>query len=277
MRAKPHLRYAIITTVTAGDWCVRPPVSPQARAQRPNLPTTWEARLIECRGGRLQHYLTSLPDPRQYPARELVAQYVQRWEIELGFREIRQGLLHDAPVLRSKQPERVGQEWWSTLLAYDLVRQAMRQMPDEMHVAPQCLSFQWLTLAITMALTGGSLDDAETLGHLADSSFSSGVKRGVFMVCSYEEFIGWDCLPDRGQSIAGSEVSRASVERFTQSMKTMRKGLQILVCRPFPTIGSASTRRVPWRYLKPNLPFGFFQSARGGIVSIVSQCSAILP
>lgn len=90
---------------------------------------------------------------------------MQRWEIELGFREIRQGLLRDVPVLRSKQPERVGQEWWSTLLAYDLVRQAMRQMPDEMHVGPQCLSFQWLTLAITIALTGGSLDDAETLSE----------------------------------------------------------------------------------------------------------------
>lgn len=90
---------------------------------------------------------------------------MQRWEIELGFREIRQGLLHDAPVLRSKQPERVGQEWWSTLLAYDLIRQAMRRMPDEMHVGPQCLSFQWLTLAIMMALTGGSLDDAETLSE----------------------------------------------------------------------------------------------------------------
>ncbi|MFZ9367439.1 MAG: transposase, partial [Burkholderiaceae bacterium] len=93
MRAKPNLRYEVITTFAPGDCWVRLPVSPQARAQRPDLPATWEARLIECRvGGQLQRYLTSLPDPRQYPAREVVAHYVQRWEIELGFREIKQGM-----------------------------------------------------------------------------------------------------------------------------------------------------------------------------------------
>ncbi len=164
MRAKPNLRYEPITTFAAGDWWVKLPVSPQARAQRPDLPAMWEARLIECRvGGQLQRYLTSLPDPHRYPAREIVAHYVQRWEIELGFREIKQGLLHNAPALRSKQPELVGQELWGTLLAYDLIRQEMRQMADGMNVAPQRLSFQWLTLAITMALTGWSLEDAETL------------------------------------------------------------------------------------------------------------------
>lgn len=163
-RAKPNLRHEIITTFAAGDWWVRLPVSPQARALRPDLPATWEARLIECRiGGQLQRYLTSLSDPRRYRAREIVAHHVQRWEIELGFREIRQGMLHNAPALRSKQPALVGQELWGTLLAYDLIRQEMRQMADEMHVAPQRLSFQWLTLAITMALSGWSLEDAETL------------------------------------------------------------------------------------------------------------------
>jgi hypothetical protein len=164
MRAKPNLRYEILTTFAAGDWWVRLPVSPQARAQRPDLPATWEARLIECRvGGQLQRYLTSLSDPCRYPAREIVAHYVQRWEIELSFREIKQSLLRNAPTLRSKQPELVGQELWGTLLAYDLIRQEMRQMANELNVAPRQLSFQWLTLAITMALTGWSLEDADTL------------------------------------------------------------------------------------------------------------------
>ena len=164
MRAKPNLRYEIITTFAEGDWWVKLPVSPQARAQRPDLPATWEARLIECRvGGQRQRYLTSLPDPRLYPAREIVAHYVQRWEIELGFREIKQGMLHNAPVLRSKQPELIGQELWGTLLAYDLIRQEMRQMADELNVSPQRLSFQWLTLAITMALTGWPLEEPQAL------------------------------------------------------------------------------------------------------------------
>ena len=65
--------------------------------------------------------------------------------------------------MRSKQPELVGQELWGTLLAYNLIRQEMRQMADELTVPPQRLSFQWLTMAITMALTGWSLDEPETL------------------------------------------------------------------------------------------------------------------
>lgn len=162
MRASAH----------ANDWALHPwhgcstslAITGRKQHQRPDLPPTWEARLIECRvGGQLQRYLTSLPDPRQYPAREIVAHYVQRWEIELGFREIKQGMLHNAPVLRSKQPELVGQELWGTLLAYDLIRQEMRQMADELNVSPQRLSFQWLTVAITMALTGWPLDEPEAL------------------------------------------------------------------------------------------------------------------
>jgi hypothetical protein len=164
MRAKPNLCYEVLTAFGPGDWWVRLPVSPQARAQRPDLPPTWEARLIERRvGGQLRRYLTSLRDPRCYPACEVVAHYVQRWEIELGFREIKQGLLQKAPVLRSKQPELVGQELWGTLIAYNLIRQEMRQMDGALNVSPQRLSFQWLTLAITMALTGWPIEDTDAL------------------------------------------------------------------------------------------------------------------
>jgi len=86
-----------------------------------------------------------------------------RWEIELGFREIKQALLQNTLTLRSKQPELVSQELWGTLLAYDVIRQEMRQMAEEMNVVPQRLSFQWLTLAITMTLTGWPLDEPEAL------------------------------------------------------------------------------------------------------------------
>lgn len=89
----------------------------------------------------MQRYLTSLPDPRLYPAREIVAYYVQRCEIKLSFREVEQGMLHNAPALHSKQPDLVGQELWGTFLAYDLIRQEMRQMASELNVAPQRLSF----------------------------------------------------------------------------------------------------------------------------------------
>ncbi len=164
LRAKASLRHEVIATFAPGDCWVRMPVSPRARAQRPDLPATWEARLIECQvGGQLRRFLTSLRDPQIYPAREIVAHYVQRWEIELGFREIKQSLLQRSAVLRSKQPALVGQELWGTLIAYNLIRQEMKQMAGGLGVPPQQLSFQWITLAITMALTGWTLHDADTL------------------------------------------------------------------------------------------------------------------
>jgi hypothetical protein len=153
MRAKSSLRYELVQTFAPGDWRVRMPVSPQAQQQRPDLPTHWQARLIECHvAGVSRRFLTSLLDPKVYPAQDVVAHYCERWEIELSFREIKQGLLHKAPVLRSKKPELVEQEIWGVLIAYDLIRQEMREMAADLNVAPHRLSFQWLTLAITSAL-----------------------------------------------------------------------------------------------------------------------------
>ncbi len=48
--------------------------------------------------------------------------YHQRWEIELGFRDIKSSMLNNAITLRSKKAELVYQELWGILLAYNLVR-----------------------------------------------------------------------------------------------------------------------------------------------------------
>lgn len=153
MRAKKPLRYDVIHQFAPGDFLVRPPVSLQAQKARPDLPSRWEARLIECMvGGQARQFLTSLCDAHRFPAREIAAHYVQRWEIELGFREIKQGMLKNATTLRSKLPELVRQEVWGMLIACNLLRHEIAQMADELQVPPQRLSFQWLTMAITTAL-----------------------------------------------------------------------------------------------------------------------------
>ena len=153
MRARSGLRYEVICQFAPDDCLVSFAVSPQARKQRPDLPSHWQARLITCKiGGETRQYLTSLFDPHRFPAREIVAHYMQRWEIELGFREIKQGMQKNAATLRSKLPTLVRQEVWGTLIAYNLLRHEIAQMADELHVPPQRLSFQWLALAITTAL-----------------------------------------------------------------------------------------------------------------------------
>jgi len=153
LRARAGLRYEVIRQFAPDDCLVRFSVSPQARKQRPDLPSHWQARLIKCMvGGESRQYLTSLCDTHRFPAREIVAHYTQRWEIELGFREIKQGMQKNATTLRSKLPALVRQEVWGTLIAYNLLRHEIAQMANELHVPPQRLSFQWLGLAITTAL-----------------------------------------------------------------------------------------------------------------------------
>jgi len=153
MRAKTPLRYEVEHQLAPDDFLVRMPVSPQARKERPDLPSHWQARLIKCMvGGQSRQFLTSLCDAHRFPAREIAAYYVQRWEIELGFREIKQGMQKNTTTLRSKLPELVRQEMWGTLIAYNLLRHEIAQMANELRVPPQRLSFQWLALAITTAL-----------------------------------------------------------------------------------------------------------------------------
>jgi hypothetical protein len=89
--------------------------------------------------------------------------YTQRWEIELGFREIKQGMMKNTTTLRSKLPELVRQEVWGMLIAYNLLRHEIAQMADELQVPPQRLSFQWLALAITTALYHWPLQTPGTL------------------------------------------------------------------------------------------------------------------
>ena len=78
----------------------------------------------------------------QFPYEEVVNVYVQRWEIELGFREMKQTLHQAKLTLRSKKPEMVRQELWGLLVAYNLIRMmmldAVKDMPE---LSPSRLSF----------------------------------------------------------------------------------------------------------------------------------------
>lgn len=126
-----------------GDCRVRMKVSPQARLANPALPAFWEARAIETtsRHGKKRILLTSLMDPKAYPAREIVHQYEERWRVETSYREIKQDMLGSELTLRSGSPEMVCQEIWGALLAYNLVRLEMAEVAVEAQVSPTQLSF----------------------------------------------------------------------------------------------------------------------------------------
>jgi IS4 transposase len=61
--------------------------------------------------------LTSLPADR-YRAKDVAELYHSRWEIEVGFRNLKSSLLDNALVLRSRKVDLLEQEVWGMLLAY---------------------------------------------------------------------------------------------------------------------------------------------------------------
>ena len=90
MRAKDNLRHEIVQTLSDDDWLISMPVSPRARQLRPELPMHWEARLIHTHvGGKPRRFITSMLAPQQFTVHDLALLYLKRWEIELGFREIK--------------------------------------------------------------------------------------------------------------------------------------------------------------------------------------------
>ena len=90
-------------------------------------------------GHRVEHRLvTSLIDPRAAPARELVAAYHRRWEVESALDELK---THQRPArpLRSRKPLGVVQEIYGLLVAHHLLRAAMAQAARgrQLAAAPQ--------------------------------------------------------------------------------------------------------------------------------------------
>ena len=59
-----------------------------------------------------------------------MALYHERWELELGYDEIKTHLLDRQEAIRSRTPAGVRQELWGIALAYNLVRLEMERAAD---------------------------------------------------------------------------------------------------------------------------------------------------
>jgi hypothetical protein len=133
----------VIETLGKDDELVEMTVSAEARRKHPHLPTHFDVRAIryQRKGYPPRVLLTSLVDAKRYPAAELRVLYHERWELELGFGEIKTDMLQRLEAIRSRSPEMVKQEIWGLLLAYNLVRLEMERIADETGVPPTRISF----------------------------------------------------------------------------------------------------------------------------------------
>ena len=159
-RARSVLAYRVVKRFAKGDELIEVDVRREARRLRPDLPRTFQMRAItyQRKGFKEQKLLTSLRDPKLFPAEELAELYHERWEIELGYDEIKTELLDREETIRSRKPDGVLQEVWGILLTYNLVRLEMESIAKEARIEPTRISFvealrlirdEWEWLSVT--------------------------------------------------------------------------------------------------------------------------------
>ena len=154
---KKHTQYEVVQRLGKQDELIRLKTSPQARKQWEGLPDELIVRLIRRRvNGEERQVVTSMTDAMRYPAADVAELYKHRWEIELGYREVKQGLLGNRWTLRSRLPEMVRQELWGILLTYNLVRYQMVKMAFSLKgdYLPYQLSFSGAVTEILRLLIG---------------------------------------------------------------------------------------------------------------------------
>ena len=164
-RATARSKWTRTKRFAAGDELVDMAVSKEARQKDPTLPRTWSMRAIRYRrrGFPPQTLLTSLVDARRYPATEIVALYHERWEMELGYNEVKRVMLDREESTRSKSPRGIAQELWGLALSYNLVRFEAENVAAEAGVPPTRISFTAALTFIETALRTWGLENAGRL------------------------------------------------------------------------------------------------------------------
>jgi hypothetical protein len=84
--------------------------------------------------------VTTLTEPRTYPARELGGLFRQRWHAELDLRSLKTSMHME--MLRTKTPELVRKEVAAHLLAYNLIRGIMAEAARGEGIKPRSVSFK---------------------------------------------------------------------------------------------------------------------------------------
>jgi hypothetical protein len=127
------------------DW-----MDEETYAQLPSELTIRELRFkVEQPGFRLNELVlvTTMLDAAEYSKEELADLFLERWNVELDLRAIKDVLQMD--VLRCKTPDMVEKEIWMHLLAYNLIRGVMAQAAEAHDKRPRLLSFKGTLQTIT--------------------------------------------------------------------------------------------------------------------------------
>lgn len=143
VRKRANTKLKLLKKLGPNDALVEISAGRGVRSNSPEMPPRWVARAIEYqrRGFKPGILLTSLLDPVTAPAAELIALYHERWELELGYDEVKTHLLARQETIRSRKPAGVLQEIWGIGLAYNLVRVEMQRVATKARLEPNRISF----------------------------------------------------------------------------------------------------------------------------------------
>jgi len=84
--------------------------------------------------------VTTLLDPQEYPAREILQAYLRRWRLEMCLDDLKTTL--EMEMLRSRSPEMVQREIYGRLITHNLIRSTMAEAAAEHSVALERISFK---------------------------------------------------------------------------------------------------------------------------------------
>lgn len=113
-----------------------------ARKAEPLMIRIVEYRVTDGRHNEETYRLfTTILDPADVSATDLAAAYMQRWEIESVFDELKVHQRGARTVLRSKSPDLVLQEIWGHLCCHYAIRTLMWEAADTAGVDPDRVSF----------------------------------------------------------------------------------------------------------------------------------------
>ncbi len=110
------------------------------------LPDEIHVRIIRFRAtirgfrGRRVTLVTTLLDPKLYPAEEIIALYARRWSMELSFRNIKSTM--GLEWLECKSPRMAGKELLACLIAYNIIRCVMAEAAEFHGVELERISFK---------------------------------------------------------------------------------------------------------------------------------------
>jgi hypothetical protein len=143
------------------------------------LPQQVQVRVLRVRvrrpGWRAEqvYLVTTLLDAEAYPASEVAALYLARWNAELDIRSLKVGL--GMKMLTCKTPEMVEAELWAHLLGYNLTRCVMAQAALDKGHCPRQLSFAGAvqTLEAFRWLLCCCDKDPQTLGEVLSTAVAT--------------------------------------------------------------------------------------------------------